>query len=258
MMGLIVYEALLFAVFFLLLPKALSTMILESEFAGLLFFGVFGVIPIFLVTHYSQRLETELWTHLAARYQFTYVHEPYFQEYALMFKQGHARGTRHGLMGTLQDRAFRIFQYQFTIGHGKHSRTYHYCVSEVVFAGTFPHLYLNNTRNRDLQDLKGFFLPRVPLPSVFDGNFKLHAPEGYEIEALEIFTPDVLEHILSSEWTHDIELVDQKLYAFREKPIYSEADLEEEVEQLRQLVALLSPALNRARLTPIGDLPATL
>ncbi|MBI2048585.1 MAG: hypothetical protein HYT30_01525 [Parcubacteria group bacterium] len=256
--SLVVYECIVFALFLFLVPHIVSETVVDSELFGYAFFGVFGVMPILLYVHYVQKLEKKLWQHLALRYGFTYASKPYFQEYALMFKEGHSRATSNALLGTIHDRAFRIFQYQYTIGSGKTRRTYKYCVSEVVFSGTFPHIYLNNTRNRDLSGLNGFFLPKVPLPAAFDGKFKLHTPEGYEVEALEIFTPDVLLHILESDWQHDIELVDQKLYVFREKPIYSEADLEEEIEHLRQLVALLSPTLNRMKLAPIGDLPTTL
>lgn len=186
------------------------------------------------------------------------MHRPYFEVSALVFQQGQERGTGHGLMGTIHDRPFRFFQYHYTTGGGRNKQTHTYDVYEVVFSGTFPHIYLNNTRNRDLSGLKGYFLPRISLPYELEKKFNLHGPKQYEIEVLEIFTPDLLLHLLDVGWDHDLELVDQKLYVFREESIRTNQAFEEELRRLEKLLELLTPKLNHMQLAPIGDHVTTL
>jgi len=217
-----------------------------------------GGVPIVFLMRRLSALETAFWKEVAQLHGYTYVHRPYFEESALVFQQGHSRATGHGLMGTVHDRPFRFFQYHYTVGHGKHPQTHTYCIFEVAFAGTFPHVYLNNTRNRDLSSIKGFFLPRIPLPHELEKDFNLHGPKQYEIEVLEIFTPDLLLHLLDTKWEHDLELVDQKLYVFREQPVRTKQEFEHELGRLEELLALLAPKLNRMKLTPIGDHKTTL
>jgi len=233
----------------------------EFFFVAIAVFGFVAMVPVIFLAQRAGKLEAMFWKEIAERYGYTYVHRPYFQNSALVFQEGYDRATGHGLMGTVSDRAFRFFQYHYTTGTARVSgsgKTRSYCVSEVVFSGTFPHIYLNNTRNYNLSNLKGFFLPRISLPAELEKKFDLHGPKEYEIEVLEIFTPDLLVHLLDMGWEHDIELVDQKLYVFREKPIRTKQELENEVVRLQKLVEILAPKLNRLKLTPIGDLTSTL
>ena len=231
----------------------------ESFFDAAVILGlIIGGVPIVFLVRRLKALEAMFWKEVAQLYGYTYVHRPYFQNNALVFQQGHARATEHGLMGTVHDRPFRFFQYRYTTGSGKSKQTHTYGVYEVAFAGTFPHIYLNNTRNRDLSGLKGFFLPRIPLPLELEKKFNLHGPMQYEIEVLEIFTPTLLLHLLEADWDHDLELVDQKLYVFREEAIRTKQEFEHELARLQQLLELLTPKLNRMKLSLIGDHVTTL
>ena len=259
--GLTVFEVMLIGVGMAGSAYALEAgMHVPTEFfvVAIVALGGVGAIPIIFLIRRAGELGVMFWKEVAQLHGYTYVHRPYFQESALVFQQGHGRATVHGLMGTIQDRPFRFFQYRYTVGSGKNQQTHTYCVFEVVFAGTFPHVYLNNTRNRDLSGLKGFFLPRIPLPVELEKNCTLHGPHQYEIEVLEIFTPDLLLHLLDAGWEHDLELVDQKLYVFREKPIRTKQEFEHELGRLQELLAILAPKLNRMKLTPIGDHVTTL
>lgn len=225
-----------------------------------LIIGIFSVsgtvMAVFIM--WLVKLHEFFWKELAAEYKFTYTFRPYFQNHALLFREGSGRHTGHGISGTLENQAFRLFEYYFSTGQGKSRQTHSYLVFEIVFSGTFPHIYLNNERNRDLSGFKDAFLNRITLPASFDKQFNLYGPKGYEIEVLEVMTPDVVARLADEKWEHDTELVDGKLYVFREQMIRIKADLEKELARLRQVVKILAPKLNRMSLTPIGDLPHTL
>lgn len=234
---------------------SISPDLMGALFAGTTILAIpFLVMLIFRVV----RARKEFWMETATLLGFTYAEKPYFSKDALLLRVGHSRHTGHALLGTLENFAFRFYEYGYSTGHGKSRRSYSYSVFELSFAGTLPHLYLNNVRNRDLPGLAEEFLPELSLPESFKGKFRLYGPKGYEIEALTIFTPTLLEFIQKNEWSHDLEIVGQRLYVFREKTITGKAELDEELTRLRNLLALIGPTLSRATLTPVGDLPHSL
>ena len=234
--------------------------IISPDVMGAAFMGTTMLAaPFFVMLIFrAARARKEFWMETATLLGFTYAEKPYFFSDALVLRVGHSRHTGHALLGTLHDFAFRFYEYGYATGHGKSRQSYSYSVFEISFAGTLPHLYLNNVRNRDLPGLAEEFLPELSLPESFKGKFRLYGPKGYEIEALTVFTPTFLEFIEKSEWPHDLEIVGQRLYVFREKTITGKAELDEELSRLDALLSLLSPTLSRATLTPIGDLPHSL
>lgn len=217
-----------------------------------------AAIPVLQqITHVS-KLTEQFWKELGNECGYTYTKKPWFTTDALIFQEGHAKGTGHGLLGTLDDHAFRLYTYFYSVGSGKSRRTYNYTVIEVSFAGTVPHLYLNNKRNRNLSLFSQLGLPELRLPGNLSEKYSLFVPKGYEMEALTVFTPDVLLHIQEEEWPHDIELVKNTLYIFSERSISTKEELNTELTRTKKILSLLSRSLSRATLSPIGDLKHTL
>lgn len=226
---------------------------LEIMLFGIFIIGMFGALFILSLTYLAGDLETQLWKEIAEQFGYTYEERPGIQSNALIFQEGEKKYTQRGLSGILHNHPFRFFQYCYVTGSKDRPKTHNYCISEITFNGTFPHIYLNNTKNRNISFLKGLLLPQLSLPAELEGKFDLHSPTEYEIETLEIFTPDLLLHLLTMEWEHDLELVDQKLFVFREKPIQTKKEIADEIEQLKKLLEILAPKLNHLKLTPIGD-----
>lgn len=195
------------------------------------------------------QIRGRFWRQFAAAHGFTY--EPKGNptgEAAVMFRQGHSRQIRHVVAGVVNRRHVRIFSYQFTVGSGKTSHTYPYTVFEFKFTGHFPHLYCNQLFNS-----YGVKVGEViPLPLEFEKQFTLYAPKEYEIEALEIFTPDLLADLLDRGLQHDIEIVDQELLIFTAGYVKTVEALEREFADAIALAQRLAPKLDRFRFTPIG------
>jgi hypothetical protein len=226
---------------------------LEAMLFGLFIIGTLGALSILFLTLRAGDLETQLWKEIAEQYGCTYVKQPELRSNALIFQEGEKKYTKRGLSGIIQNHPFRFFQYSYETGSKDRPKTHNYCISEITFNGTFPHIYLNNTKNRNISFLKGLLLPRLTLPTELEKKFNLHSPKEYEIETLEIFTPDLLLNLLNMQWEHDLELVDQKLFVFREKPIRTKQEIADEIERLEKLLEILAPKLNHQKLTPIGD-----
>lgn len=82
-----------------------------------------------------------------------------------------------------------------------------------------PHIVLDSTSNNLLKrvseysiELQG--LQRLELEGDFNDYFTLYVPQGYERDALYIFSPDVMELMVRHASRYDVEIVDDTLYLF--------------------------------------------
>lgn len=179
---------------------------------------------------------------------------PPVEESGIMFKQGNRRAISNETEGVIEGRHFRFFNYQFSVGYGKNSRTYHYTVFAFKFDGLFPHLYLNNKNN--VWSINAG--EKIPLPVEFEKEFSLSAPRKYEIEALEIFTPDVLAKLLDGNFPHDVEFIDHDVYIFTDGRINSFEQFAKEFNQALGLEDLFDERLDSHKFQQIGDMPYSL
>ncbi|RWZ46250.1 hypothetical protein ELQ90_15895 [Labedella phragmitis] len=88
-----------------------------------------------------------------------------------------------------------------------------------------PHIVLENLRGGGLIACS-VGLPdgkRLRLEGDFDRTFALHVAEGYETDALYLFTPDVMERVLTipAKLDMDVEIVDDWLLIYSPIPIVS-------------------------------------
>ncbi len=222
----------------------------EDSLEGLLFLFalpwiVLGLIAAGVTAHARQ----SFWKQYALEKGWTYGRSSGVKdERGLMFREGHSRFATNVVTGTFAELPVRFFEYMFTVGSGKSSRTYTYTVFEFRFTGSFPHVYLNYK-----QDQYGVYPGKeLHLPEGLRQKFHLYAPEQYEIEALQIFTPDVLALIQDLDWQYDLELVDQELIIYKKGHVNTRGELEMEFGKAAALVAKLRPTLERMTLHTVG------
>lgn len=176
------------------------------------------------------------------------------QEQGIMFRQGHSRIIYNCVEGIIDERNFRVFSYNFSIGSGKHRKTYFYTVFAFKFKGSFPNIYLNNKVNSYSIKVG----EPIPLPTEFEKSFSLSAPKEYEIEALEIFTPDVLASLLDNKFNHDVEFINQEMLIFSDGWINTAEELAKEFKRALELEDLLDEKLDKFKMEIIGDMPTSL
>lgn len=214
---------------------------------------------VWFVILYS-RIQTAFWKQLAFKYGWEYEWgKNLAEEKGLLFQIGHSKKARHGIVGSYSSQPFYIFEYRYSIGKGKSKVSYSLTVFEVKFTGTFPHLYLNFKGNW-YSNSPSFFssLANISVPGEFVDKFKLYAPKEYEIETLEIFTPEVFEYLIDSGWDYDMEFVDGELVIYNSKEFNNFTDLDAEIAKIKKFVDILAPRLNKLKLTKIGDISPTL
>lgn len=227
----------------------------DGSFDYLRIFAIFYVIIAVYVYHIQNKVRSSFWKQFAEINGWQYERlGDVNQESGIMFRQGNARNMSNIIKGNIDGRQFKIFNYQFSIGSGKNKETYYYTVFAFKFNGSFPHIYLNNKHNSYGVKVGEM----IPVPGEFEKKFSLSAPRKYEIEALEIFTPDVLENLLNNGFAHDVEFIDQNILIFTVGEINRFEQLEKEFNLALDLEDLLDEKLDRIKFEKIGDMPHTL
>jgi hypothetical protein len=222
------------------------------------------ILPWFLLLFWFMMIYSKVreafWKQLALKYKWEYTpHKSIHNEKALLFKIGRPQMVCHGIAGSYNNQPLHIFEYEYTIGSGKNKTTYSFTVFEVKFTGTFPHLYLNY-KNDWYSNTPAMFssLAKISVPAEFEDKFKLYSPKEYEVETLEIFTPEVFSTLLDLEWNHDMEFVDGELVIYRKKRFGNFADLDAELNKIKKFIDLLAPRLNKLKLYQIGNISSSL
>lgn len=215
---------------------------------------VFGLLLWF--SEIYKKARKDFWQQLALKYNWDYVfRRDVADEKALLFHAGHSPSVQNGISGNYNNHPFFIFEYEYSVGYGKSRRTHSCTVFEIKFKGTFPHIYLNY-KNDYHSNPPSFFasLGNIPVPTEFEKQFKLYAPEKYEQETLQIFTSEIFALLIDSEWKHDMEFVDGELIIYREIKFDNFTSLDSELTQIKKFIDILAPRLNHSKLAQIGDL----
>lgn len=135
----------------------------------------------------------------------------------MIFGQGSAREATDVLRGTAP-RFVEFGNYRYTTGSGKNRTTHRWGYVAVKLSSPLPHIVLDATSNNSLF---GSNLPasfdrdqRLSLEGDFDRHFALYCPQGYERDALYLFTPDVMARFIDSAAALDVEIVDDWMFFY--------------------------------------------
>lgn len=111
----------------------------------------------------------------------------------------------------------------FTTGEGKNRRSHRWGFASVRLGTTLPHIVLDARSNNALgaTNLPVSLDPaqRLELEGDFSRHFTLYAPQGYERDALYLFTPDVMARFVDHAAAVDVEIIDDRIF------LYSRRDL---------------------------------
>lgn len=219
---------------------------------GLLIIDFWPILfPLVYLLWIQNKLITSLWMKVAEinGWEYKSSSDPK-EELGIMFQQGHSGTIFRRIDGVVDGRKFRMFNYTFTVGSGKYQRVYSYTVFAFKFNGSFPHIYLNNKHNSYSISIG----EKIPLPSDFEKQFILSTPKKYEMEALEIFTPDILSKMLDKKFSHDVELVGSEVVLFIDGIVTSFEQLERGFDTALELEDLFDEKLDRFKFEKIGDM----
>lgn len=130
----------------------------------------------------------------------------------------------HDLVRRQSPRFFEVANFTYETGSGKNKQTHRWGYAALRLDTPLPHIVLDAVGNNGL--FGGSNLPvtfgrnqRLSLEGDFDKHFALYCPEGYERDALYLFTPDVMARFVDNAAALDVEIIDDWLF------LYSRRDL---------------------------------
>jgi len=194
----------------------------------------------------QSKVRAEFMRQFALRNNFTYVGagDP-GSALGALFQRGHSREIADTVSGVLDGYEFRFFFFYYTVGSGKHKKTYTYTVCEIKTKGNAPDIVVESRADWDFQSYASGRQKEMPVESSFKELFALFAPEDFEIETLEIFTPDVLSELINRAQKYNFEFIEDRLYVFRLGEIGKRAELEEFLKLTDYLVDTVVPKVFR-------------
>ncbi|MCK6079559.1 hypothetical protein KZX37_02850 [Microbacterium sp. EYE_5] len=138
----------------------------------------------------------------------------------MIFSRGSSRTASDILRGE-RPRFVEFANYRFTTGSGKNRTTHRWGYVAIKLATPLPHIVLDAEGNNGLF---GSNLPqvfdkdqRLSLEGDFDRHFALYCPQGYEQDALYLFTPDIMARFIDHAAQLDVEIVDDWLFLYAKR-----------------------------------------
>ena len=136
----------------------------------------------------------------------------------MIFHLGRSRRADDIVRGT-EPRFAEFGNYQYTVGSGKNSTTYKWGYVAIKLDVPLPHIVLDALSNNGLfgaSNLPTSFRrdQRLELEGDFNQHFALYCPEGYEADALYLFTPDIMARFIDHAAAMDVEIVDDWLFLY--------------------------------------------
>ena len=194
----------------------------------------------------NARVRTEFMQQFAAANRFVYQGEGNVEELSgVLFQRGHSRSVEDMVVGERDGRLLRFFFYRYKVGSGKNTQTYSYTVGEITLPGAGPDVVVESRRDFDFSNYARDGGREVPTGSPFREYFRLTAPKDFEIEVLEIFTPEVMAVLMDRAAKYNFEFIRDRLYIFQKGHMSRRAQLKELLGIAEYLVTTLAPRIMR-------------
>ncbi|MGA7148881.1 MAG: hypothetical protein WBX17_10385 [Microbacterium sp.] len=138
----------------------------------------------------------------------------------MIFSLGGARHATDLVRGD-RPRFVEFANYRYTTGSGKNRTTHAWGYVAVKLDVPLPHIVLDAVGNNGIfgSNLPATFDKdqRLSLEGDFDRFFSLYCPEGYEADALYLFTPDIMARFIDNAAALDVEIVDDWLFLYAKR-----------------------------------------
>ena len=215
------------------------------------FIYIFPIMwPIIEYSSVSSKIQDEFIAQFAAANGYAFAATGPFGT-GRFFKLGHDRRASNIVTGMEKECPIQFYTYSYAIGYGKQRHEYSFTVFSIMFDTVMPEILLLS-KDHVLGEgpvLEGTSV--VKLEGDFDKHFSLHVPPGYEIEALEIFTPDVMAELIDKGCWYSLEISKRYLYLYVEYQMESKKDLNAMQDFARYFLDHVGPVL--AQMKPSLD-----
>ena len=214
------------------------------------------LLPFFGYSFARAKVQHEFMQQFAAANGYTYTAKvPFAGLDGLLFQIGYAKTVVDLVSGTFQNNPISLFTYSYTTGAGKSQQTHNSTVYELQFDIKLPDMLIESAGHTFGSSLfmgySGGKKEMIKLEGDFNKYFSLSVPRGYEIEALEIFTPDVMAELIDHAKKLSLEIVNGHLFIYDNGVVSTKQALYDLYGVAQYFVEKLAPLL--ARMKPSMD-----
>jgi hypothetical protein len=164
-----------------------------------------------------------------------------------LFRLGRDHLVGDTVSGEYLGRPISLFLYSYVTGEGKQRQVHPYTVFRLQFDVEMPDLLLEKKESFFMGELFGQLPEHIKLEGDFNKYFSLSIKKGYEVEALEIFTPDVMAELEEKCKGLSLEIVNNDLFVYDNKTVSKKIDLDALYGVAQYFVQKLGPVLARMK-----------
>ena len=216
-------------------------------------FGEMVLLPIILLSAWywrlKKRFEDTFLREFSADNGYSYDAKGTVDEtYGTLFRLNGTQRVSDVISGQYQGYDLRLFLYDRTVNSGRSSSTYRYTVLELDLKGRVPAMLLAPkhalSKNLGLAQATGLH-HTISLEGDFDQRFTLYALQGTEVEALEVFAPNVMALMEDESKDYTIEFVANRVYIYARSYIGNNQALEQLFGLAKALIDKIGPVAAR-------------
>lgn len=203
----------------------------EDEGKGIIFLMFMPIgIAFVILAKLKNRLLHVFYKQFAAANKFTYQKKGWLENrQGAIFKVGHSANMSDIIQGQVAGLPLSLFNYGYTVGSGKNSQMYEKTILEIDLKILTPPILL-------LVDAHGFGdnisdntlsrVSKIDLGGDWEKHFNLYTETKFEVEALQIFTPEFLHLIYDKYKKFSLDFLGQNFYVYSNGVIANKADLD--------------------------------
>jgi len=235
-------------VFFVLRYFINGRAISEDGVKGIIFLAALPFLIAFgIFTNLKKRLLQQFYQQFARANGFSYQKQGWLENMqGAIFKVGHSAKMENIVTGQISNLPLNLFNYQYTVGSGKSAHTYQKTILELGLETLTPPMLLLvdwHGFGDDISDNNIKNVSKIDLNGDLEKHFNLFAERKFEVEALQIFTPDFLNLIYEKYKQFSLDFIGSKLYVYSSGIISKKAELDLMVEFLKILSERLGQKL---------------
>ncbi len=163
------------------------------------------------------------------------------------FEIGQSRIITNLIAGTYLDYPIELFNYTYTrIGNGKQTERFYFTILEIDCSYFLPHIFLKNNDLNFGKSLEMYFKneQKINLEGNFNKQFTLLTPIGWQIETLQIFTPDFMAKMLDHWNKFSLEFIGKRMYVYHSYHIGKKVTLYKMFKLAKYLMTQIGPLLS--------------
>lgn len=227
--------------------------ILTEEGAKIAFWLVIGpaLAYLYFFTHIKKNIQHIFFKQFADANGFHYEKaSQVLPRDGAIFQVGNAKNIEDMVTGSFGTFPLAIFNYHYSVGRGKNAVHYEQTILQIDFKSPVPSMLL-------LIDKKGFgdklydnnlrHISKISLPAEIEEHFDLFAEKKFEVEALQIFTPDVLARLYDHHRDFSFDFVGTKLYLYGKKVITTKEEMQSAYDAAQYMINHLADDVRRMR-----------